>query len=685
MNKTQLVIALFFCTIITAHAGNRETLLVHQPAIHGERIAFVYAEDIWTANIDGTDIQRLTTAAGAENHPRFSPCGKWISFDGEYDGNRDVYVIPAVGGIPKRLTWHPGPDRVVGFTPDSRVLFRSGREDHSRRHTQLYSVGVEDGHVERIPVPNAFKAAISPDGTQIAYNPLSEAFRQWKHYRGGTNSVIWIYDFNTKTVERVPQPEGRCNDIDPMWIGGKLFFLSDRDNEFNLYVYDPSLKNVTMITNYEDFPIIEAVSDGSRIIYERKGGLYVFCPSSRESSRIVLSFAADVQEIRPRFVSGSRYIRQAHISPSGARAVVNFRGEIITLPAEKGDPRNLTLSPAAHEQSPAWSPDGKHIAWFSDSSGEYALEIYNNETGQSRTWAIDGAGFYANIRWSPDSKKLTFADNGRCLYWFNTETGRMTKIHQEQVYRPGVFGEITGEWSPDSKWIAFASHAMTYFSRIFLYSIDTGQSIPVTDGLSDVSGPVFDKNGKFLYFFASTDAGPVKHWFAQSSHDMDMTRSIYLLSLDKTTPNPLTKQNDEESVSSDKNKKEEIPNIKIDFEGMENRIIDLPVPRGKYGSLSAGESGILFFMKEENNNASLHKFDLDKRESKEILTGINEYVISADNKNLLYRKGAESFITKISDKIEPGKGKLNADAVQVRIDPAKEWRQIFDEVWACKP
>src|SRR5438309_408322 len=354
----------------------RDTRLLTDPAVSADHIAFAYANDLWVANLDGSDVKRLTSHPGIESGPKFSPDGSMIAFTGRYDGNTDVYVVPTAGGVPKRLTWHPNNDIALGFTPDGQnVLFSSPREVYTRRFVQLFTVPVNGGLATKLPIPNAAKATYSADGKKIVYQPIGDAFIEWKRYRGGQAARLMIFDVATNAVEHIPQPATRSNDTDPMWIGDKVYFRSDRSGEFNLYSYDPATKQVTQLTKYGDWPILGASAGNGKIIYERGGYLAMFDPSTRVDNRLKIGVAADLNETRPRFVKGAKYIRDASLSPSGARAAFEFRGEIITIPMEKGDDRNLTQSVAANDRSPAWSPDGQSIAWFTDESGEHEMRI----------------------------------------------------------------------------------------------------------------------------------------------------------------------------------------------------------------------------------------------------------------------------------------------------------------------
>jgi len=675
-----------------------DTKFLSQPAVSAEHIAFVYANDLWMADADGTHPRRLTSFEGVESNPVFSPDGAWIAFNAEYDGNTDVYLVPVQGGIPERLTWHPYADSVCSFTPDGHsVLFRSGRNVFTNRYSQLFTVPVEGGFPEPLDLPNAVKASYSPDGSRLAYTPLGDRFRQWKNYRGGTATTIWLYAFADHSAEKIPQPEGRSNDTDPMWIGDKVYFRSDRNGEFNLFSFDPATGAVEQHTRYIDFPIVGASHGGGQIVFEQASTIHSYDLATGRTADLKIGVATDLQELRPRYVKGADYIRSANVSPSGSRAVFGFRGEIITVPAEKGDPRNLTLTAGTHERNPVWSPDGLSIAYFSDASGEYELHVAPQDgKGEAKRYALDGTGFYDGLSWSPDSKMLAFEDNGRNLYTIDLATGEMTKVDAEPIYNPGAFGGIGPVWSPDSKWIAYTTNNLSNMEQVYLWSIEKQQVFTIADGLSDVGNPAFDKGGKYLYFFGSTDAGPVRQWFAMSNRDMEMTRNLYLVTLQKGVPSPLGKESDEEEAMEEEETEEtddgddgeeEMEPFTIDFDGFAERILTIPVEAANYFSLQTGEENKIFYLKADATaggpdqpDTTLVMYDLEERKEEELFEA-NEYVVSANGQKILFRKDSGWSITDVGKEAEPGKGELDIDAIQVRIDPAAEWEQIFEEAW----
>jgi tricorn protease len=700
-----LIVGLFSTALAYAQTDIHDTRLVSQPAVSAKHVAFIYADDLWVADLDGKNVRRLTSDIGVESHPVFSPDGTTIAFSAEYEGNVDVYTIPVEGGLPRRLTWHPGPDTVRGFTPDGQaVLFSSPRHVFTRRYTQLFTVPLSGGMPTQLAIPNSVQGSFSPDGQRIAYTPLGDRSEQWKNYRGGTHSRIWIFSQKDYAVEPIPQPPERCNDLDPQWLGEVVYFRSDRAGEYNLFAYDTRLKEIKQLTRHKDFPVVNVGAGGGKLVYEQAGYLHLYDPASGAAERLKIGVAYDLVEARPRFVKGAKYIRNAGISPTGARAVFEFRGEIVTVPAEKGDARNLTNTTTVHERSPAWSPDGQSVAYFADDGGEYQLHVRAADgKGKATTYPLGGAGFYETPVWSPDSKKLAFIDNSLTLFWIELQGGKVHKIASEPQYGPSNLRTLRPAWSPDSQWIAYALGNKAAYHTVYAYRLSTGKATAITDGLSDALDPVFDAGGKYLYFLSSTDAGPVNQWFAQSNADMRIKRSIYLAVLRKGTASPLMRESDEEKTgetakTGDKKSEPKVEPVTIDFDGIDQRILALPVPPGLHSRLQAGTAEQVFYLEgsaeaaeEGPRGAALKRFDLAKRKAESVQSGLIDFHVSANGKKALVHAPPESWsIIDLSTKDAAGKdaagkdsskGKLKVDAIEVRVDPRAEWPQILDEAW----
>lgn len=695
----------------TAAVDTHDTRMLLDPGVSSTHVAFIYDGDVWIANLDGSSPRRLSSHPGNENAPRISPDGKMVAFTANYDGNNDVFVVPITGGVPKRLTFHPRQDQVWGFTPDSQaVLFGSPRHDTSRFEAKLFTVSIDGGFPTELPVPRGILGSLSPDATRVAYNPDIIKFRQWKNYRGGTASRIWIQDLKDHSVVEVPQAEGRSNDVGPMWIDDKIYFRSDRNGEFNLFSYDIASQEIVQHTQYEDFPIIEAATGGGLISYEQAGYVHVFNPKTETSNRLKIGIASDLLERRPRWEDGRQFLRNAALSPSGSRAAVEYRGEIITLPAKKGEARNITETTGAHERSPVWSPDGSKVAFFSDESSEYQLHIMPQDgRGEGKVYEVAGHGFYDTPRFSPDGKKLSYIDNSQSIYVLDLESGESERVMTEVVYGP--IRTTHHAWSPDSQWLAYTQVTPTYFQVLTLYNIAEKKSYEISQGLADVGEPVFDRSGKYLYFSASTDAGPLRQWFAQSNSDDSISRSLYVAVLNAGEPSPLAPESDEEKSQGDDSSEEESKDGKdengeaeegeaeedeetqessIDIDGLDQRILALPLGPAIYYRLEGGD-GKLFFIEERirahqglfdvAQGGDLKAFDLKGREATQLASGVRNYSLSADGKKMLVQTRAGLQIGNAGAPLKPGDGALDLGDLKVRVDPVAEWEQMYHDVW----
>ena len=528
-------------------AGEEAPLLLQEPTLSRTEIVFAYGGYLWSVPRDGGAARQLTTG-GHESDPVFSPDGNWIAFSANYDGNRDVYVIPAAGGEPRRLTWHPGQDGALGWTPDGkRVLFLSDRDAYADM-TRMYTVPMEGGVAEVLPMWRAFEGGYSADGEKIAYVPNFQWQQAWKRYRGGQTTPIYIVRLKDLQLQKVPRENS--NDAKPTWFKDKVYFLSDRNGPVTLFSYDPKTKGVKREIENKglDFKSLSAGPDA--LVYEQFGGIYLYDPASSKAKQVHITVSADLPDTRPHYVKAAEQILNAGISPAGARAVFEAHGEILTAPAEKGDIRNLTRTPSVEERNPAWSPDGKSIAYFSDESGEYALHIVD-QSGLGAVKKINlgnPPSFFYNPLWSPDSKKIAYTDKRLNLWYVDVEKGVPVKATTELFEDPS--SAMNPAWSPDSKWLTYTKFLENHLHTVFVYSVENGKESQITDGTADSTFPVFDKNGKTLYFASSTDVGLTNGWLDLSSFQHPLTRSIYAVVLKKGDPNPVEPQSDEEKVAA---------------------------------------------------------------------------------------------------------------------------------------
>jgi len=730
MKSCRLLLPLF-ATFSSAFAAGPALHLLHKPVMNKTTIVFTYAGDLWSVSREGGTAIRLTGGTGNETEAAISPDGTTLAFTGEYDGNIDVFTMPITGGVPKRVTYHPDADRVVGWTPDgSRILFRSNRESFSR-FTQLFTVAPSGGLPTVLPLPMACTGAYSPDGKQMIYAPLDGGqfapgfnnFVSWKRYRGGEASYLWLVNLSDLSTVKVPRKDS--NDIDPMWIGDKIYFLSDRNGPMTLYRWDPKTKAepVELIPNKGKD--IDAASAGpGGIVYEQFGKIMIYDLASNKSHEVPIEVSADLGEVRPHFQNVSREIRSAKISPTGVRAVIEAHGEIITAPAEKGDIRNLTNTPGVMERTPAWAPDGKTIAYFSDESGEYALHI-KTQNGEGDTKKIPLAGksaFYFDPKWSPDSKHIAFTDNELNLWDVEIASAKLTKVDTDYAY------ELNRDfaWSGDSKWITFVRVLPNRFHAVFVYSLDSGKSTQVTDAMSDSRHPVFDRDGQYLYFTASTNYGPTTSGLDMTSDEHDVTRSIYMIVLPNNIPSPLAPESDEEKGAAAAEEgsgrggrggrggnaaaAEAPPKpVRIDFDKIEQRILALPLPARAYSTLVAGRTGVLYFMEPGvggggrggagGGGGTLSKFDLKTRKTDKLADSVASFDLSANGEKMLLRMGGagaggrggrggaaaaagpQYVIVSATAPVKAGEGALHLNDIEVNVDPLAEWKQMYHEVW----
>jgi tricorn protease len=706
MFKKLLLTAFLFAVAGVGQAQTIEPSLLQKPTLSRTQIVFVYAGDLWIVGRDGGTASRLTTGGGVETDPKFSPDGSSIAFTGEYDGNVDVYVVPATGGVPRRLTYHPGGDLVSGWTPDGKqILFRSGRTS-TNPVPKLFTIPVDGGFPAEIPLPMGVTGSYSSDGTRLAYVPTTKFQEAWKQYRGGQTTPIWIAKLSDSNVEKLPRDNS--NDSNPMWVGDKIYFLSDRNGSVSLFAYDTNAKKVTQLVRNEGLDIKSANAGPGGIVYEQFGSLHLYDLASGKERKLNITVSGDIPGVRPRYVKVARGLSAPALSPTGARALFQARGEIITVPAEKGDARNLTNTPGAAERYPAWSPDGKLIAYFSDESGEYALHL-RDQTGMGEVKKINlgtPPSFFYSPLWSPDSKKIAYTDKRLNLWYVDVEKGTPVKVDTNTYENP--FRVMDPSWSSDSRWITYTKQLDNRLGAVFIYSLETAKTNQITDGMSDARYANFDRNGKHLYFTASTDAGPTTGWLDMSSFNHPITRSVYVVVLRKDLPSPIAPESDEEKVAEEKKeekkpadgpaaaqpaaapKKEDVK-VDIDFDDIGQRILTVPVPARNYTGMISGKAGILYLAETPaagvlpGGGVILHKFELEKRKTDKVLEGVTAFALSANGEKMLFRLGGGQsiawFIVPTATPVKPGEGALKVEDLEVYVDPKAEWRQMYAEAW----
>ncbi|MEO8027472.1 MAG: PDZ domain-containing protein [Bryobacteraceae bacterium] len=676
---------LFLLSAVSLFAD--QTLLLQQPTLSKTKIVFSYGGDLWSVSRDGGEAIRLTAGPGEETAPLFSPDGMQVAFQGEYDGNMDVFVVAATGGVPRRLTYHPGNDRPVGWSPDGkRILFRSNRASYSR-FERLYTVPVEGGPAAEVSLPMADMGSYSPDGSKLAYMPLASATEAWKRYRGGRTTPIWIANLADSKVEKLPHDNS--NDSHPMWIGDKIYFLSDRSGPVTLFAYDMKSKKVSQVIENKGLDFKSASAGPDAIAYEQFGSIHLYDWKSGKDKHVNVTVAADLLSLRPSFEKVSTRIANASLSPTGVRALFEARGEVFTVPAEKGDVRNLTNTSGAAERFPAWSPDGKSIAYFSDESGEYALHI-RPQSGLGELKKIDlgtPPAFYFNPIWSPDSTKIAYTDNQLQLWWVDLETKKTTRVDKDTYETP--FRDLNPDWSPDSKWIVYTKLLKNHLRAVFVYSLAGGAAHQVSDGLSDTAYAHFDKDGRHLYFTASTNLALTTAWLDMSSDLQQVSRSVYVAVLRKEDPSPIAPESDEEKPQAAKPDpakpdaaKTEDKAVRIDFDNIDQRILALPIPERDYRFMYAGKTGVLFLGEVlPAGGFNVHKFDLKTRKTDKALDGVRAFDVSFNGEKMLFRQGPNWVVAATATPVKPGEGVLKIDAMQMHVVPQEEWRQMYREVW----
>jgi tricorn protease len=696
--KTMPAMCASAAVILTAFAGRpaadgEPTKLLRMPTVSASQIAFAYANNIWTVDRSGGMARRITSFQGQTTNPHFSPDGKWIAFSGEYAGNVDVYVVSSEGGEPKRLTWHPGADTVQGWTPDGKaIVFASARATAAPTGApRFWTVPSQGGIEEPMPLPRGYQGKISADGTHIAYRMNSSWDEERRNYRGGQNRPVWIVDL--KTYDLVSPPWTDSKDMDPVWVGDSVYFISDRDGVANVWSFETKAKKLAQVTRFTDYDVKTMDSFGTTVVFEQAGVIHELDAKSGKDKVVPITANGDFPWMMARWEDVSARMTNLGLSPTGKRILVESRGEIFTIPAEKGDVRNLTNSTGSAERDPAWSPDGKWISYFSDKSGEYQLMIAPQDgLAPPRAIPLEGKYHYYTPSWSPDSKKLLYTDTNLNVWVLDIESGKAKTVGRDPWMVPQRTVDPT--WSPDSKWVAYSAHLNSLYKAIFISNVETGESKQITDGLADAMWPVFDAGGKYLWFFASTDFGLKSQWLDMTSYDHNEGFGLYLGVLKKGDVSPLLPESDEDTgvtfapgraeggggrggrggapadtvdptggdtaqaaAPANPNQPDRAPrattNVQIDFDGLSQRIISIPgVPTRPYTKLKAGAAGTVFYQQvgaaEDDTGGggrggaatgTVMRYRLSDRREAAFVTGVADYTVSADGRKLLYRTG----------------------------------------------
>ncbi|HXC21299.1 MAG TPA: hypothetical protein VNV13_07450, partial [Steroidobacteraceae bacterium] len=675
--------ALVFC----ASAWSAPPLLLRNPSLNQDRIAFVYAGDIWTVARGGGVARRLTSVGAVSEGPYYSPDGSQIAYSTRERGLTDVYVINSEGGVPRRLTWEPTGNLAVGWTPDGKdVLFASGHASKSV-YPRLFRVRADGvGPADLLPLPSADWGSFSSDGNTLAYVPVRQWQSAWKHYRGGQTTPVWLVNMKTLDLEKVPRENS--NDSNPVWVGATVYFLSDRNGAVSLFKYDTKTKQVQQVLDNHglDLKTLSAGPDG--LVYEQFGSLHLYDLKTGQEHAVPVIIGGDLPHLVAHLAPvPARAAENISLSPTGVRVVAEARGDIFTLPVEKGDTRNLTKTPGSAERDPSWSPDGKSIAYFSDASGEYQLHI-RDQDGLKPPTVIDlgpNPSFFYSPHWSPDSKRIAFTDKHLRIWYVDAAGGTPVKI--DSALRGGFGASSELSWSPDSQWLAYTRDLESELHAVFLYSLATHTSTQITDGMSNAANPVFDHNGKYLYFTASTNNGPSDAGIDLSSIDRATNSGVYVVVLARSSASPVPPESDDENKKKDEDaKKAEKPEADdqagskkaadektdekkkpdakpkptaIDLAEIGNRILSLPIPTRNYVDLAVGKTGVLFLAegppvgRASSDSGppirALWRFTTEKRQTEEMLSGLSAFKVSFDGEKLFYAREDKWFLAPISE------------------------------------
>ena len=668
--------------------------LFHQPDVSETQIVFAYGGDIWIVPKAGGMATKLSSPKGEESFPRFSPDGSQIAFSGNYDGNTDIYVLPSTGGVPVRVTHHGMSDRMLDWYPDGKsLLYASSMESGKQRFSQFYKVSAAGGLPEKLPVSMGEFGSLSPDGSKIAFTDRSRVFRNWKRYTGGWAPDIWLFDLKTLSSENITN--NIASDELPMWVGDKIYFLSDQGSaqRYNIWVYDTRTKASKQVTHFTDFDV-HFPSDGpSDIVFEAGGKIQLLDLATEQVREIAIDIVSDQMTLKTHKESVEKYLQNATIAPDGNRVLVEARGDVFSLPAEEGFTQDLTRTPGFAERNPAWSPDGKYIAYWSDKSGEYELTLRDLTSGNIEEQVTHlGPGFRYDLYWSADSKKIAFVDQTMHINVFDLTTKTNNAIDQDPSLFEGGLRGWRCSWSSDGRWMAYSKTMDNGNGAVMIYDTKDKKLTQATSGFYSDLNPTFDREGKYLYLITNRSFNPVYSDFDNTWIYPNATE-LAVVTLRPEVKSPLAAANDTVAVTKDKKDEKETDKadkeakdetVTIEFEGFERRIIILPPEAGNMGNLAAAD-GKIIYMRYPNSgsdgeDSELMFFDLKEKESKTIMKNVNGYELSADGKKLLVRQGRNLGVVGVGSDQKMDK-QLALNKMEMTIDPKAEWQQIFNDTW----
>jgi tricorn protease len=673
------------CAAITSLAQGPAPKLFSRLTINQTHIAFSYAGDLWSVERAGGEAKRLTNNPGEENFPSFSPDGSQLAFSRQVGGNWDVYLMPATGGEARRLTFDPRAEFATGWTPDGKsILFGS----NPNLIPQLHTIQTDGVMPKPLPLPKALLGSFSPDGTRLAYTPMG-GVGDWRFYRGGSKGQIWLANVTDGALEKLPQ--GNYNDDQPMWVGDKIYLISDRTGTYNLFGYDLRTKQSKQLTSYEQHGIRWTAAGGGVVAFVRDGRIHVFDTASNQTHVLDVRVDQDTAELKTRTVNAARNIDWASLSADAGRVVFGTRGELLMVNPTTGESRNLTQTPGVAERYPALSPNGRSLAYFSDESGEYQLHIrsLSDEAPIRKIKIEDKPSFYRELTWSADSKRLAFTDKRLALWVADAESGATRRVDTSTYsYQEAWFPN----WSPDSRWLTYSKHLHNRVRTVFIYDTQTGQNHQITDGHTHSQSPVFDRNGKYLYFASSPNAGTSEFGWGVLNGVVSrplVTRRLHVVILQEGEPIPISPLGPNPDVRLD----EALSQVRIDFDNIGQRIIDFNLPNGDYEQLVTGKPGMLYVLVNEWPKSpalgsgpvqTLYLYDLSKPAKLEkLVEEVRGFDVSYDGNRMFYLKGRgpDWFLVSALAAPKADEGKLDLKKLEVAIDPAAEWKQMYHESW----